>query len=65
MKGVNKMKKLHKQIINQLYHGEHLSKKELQIAKNIVHGLNINLNNKGGANVKQKILSSNSKGYKR
>ena len=46
------MKKLHKQIINQLYHGEHLSKKELQIAKNIVHGLNINLNNKGGANVK-------------
>jgi len=34
------MNKLHKQIIEALYYGYHLEKKELEIAKNILHGLN-------------------------
>ena len=37
------MENKHKEILNQLYHGYHLSKNDLKIAKQIVHGLNMSL----------------------
>lgn len=37
------MKDKHKEILNQLYHGYHLNKNDLKIAKQIIHGLNVSL----------------------
>tara|TARA_R100000329_G_C7556307_1_gene196646 strand:+ start:504 stop:656 length:153 start_codon:yes stop_codon:yes gene_type:complete len=39
------MKVRHQGILNQLYHGYYLNENDLKIAKQIVHGLNMSLEN--------------------